>query len=56
MDSLLKDKIKESIQFLIDLEVEKEDKLELLTAIGLQTSRDEIWVECEMLRNELCKD
>jgi hypothetical protein len=45
--------IKKHIKFLIDLEVSEEDKLDMLTAIGTQTSKLEIFNQCEQIRNEM---
>lgn len=52
-NDLMDNEIKKHIQFLIDLEVSEEDKLDMLTAIGIQTSKLEIFNQCEQIRNEM---
>jgi len=42
-----------ALTYLLDQEIEFEDKLDLLTAISIQTSNDEVFQVCESLRGEI---
>lgn len=45
--------ITEAINFLISFEKDLESKLDLLTAIGATTTKEEVFKCCEEIRNEI---
>jgi len=48
--------IRQALQLLINLENSLEDKCDLLTAIGVTARNEEIFKECEEIRNEIVPD
>ena len=48
--------ITESISFLINQEPDLENKLDLLTAISITTTSEDVFRSCEHIRNEICPE
>lgn len=48
--------IRQALELLINLEGSLEDKCDLLTAIGVTCRNEEIFRECENIRNEIVPD
>jgi len=48
--------IRDAIMLLIDLEKTLENKCDLLSSIGIGSTNEEVFYECEQIRNEIVPD